>query len=429
MRVWLRLLILILVGALAAQTWLVLGLVTPVVVAGGSMAPSLVGAHYQVECPSCSRSFACGEDSIPADFRVVCPSCGAWSDLESAAVSPGDRLFVDRTAYLRGVPERWSIVVCPLPEDAKALCVKRAVGLPGEKITLSDGDVYVDGKILRKDWVTLQSLTIVVDAAEYQPTAETEVSRWLPERTDSGWHATNKGFKVDDAEPSTDSPVAVDWLTYHHEQILRQGANVVRQEAPILDDLAYNQNESRELVTVPDAVLTCRLQAASEGEVWLRANDGRKEFFIRLDLANRTGELRDGGQEVAQFKLPATIDLKRPCELALALADSRLQLIIAQTPIVDYLYDPTDCPPREPTAEPFSIGTAGGPLSFTGWVVSRDIYYLPPVGKSASEPRQLGPTEYWLLGDNSAVSDDSRTWPADVRMTRDALVGKILRWR
>ena len=69
------------------------------------------------------------------------------------------------------------------------------------------------------------------------------------------------------------------------------------------------------------------------------------------------------------------------------------------------------------------------PLRVTDWVVSRDIYYLPPPGKLAMEDRQLGPDEYWLLGDNTAVSDDSRTWSPDVRMTRDALVGGILHWR
>ena len=98
-------------------------------------------------------------------------------------------------------------------------------------------------------------------------------------------------------------------------------------------------------------------------------------------------------------------------------------------PIVNYQYDPADSAPRQPTDAPLAIGAVGMPLRVTHWVVSRDIYYLPPPGKLAMESRQLGPDEYWLLGDNPAISDDSRTWPSDIPVTRDTLVGKILRWR
>ena len=80
MRLWLRIAILLLVAAAVAQTWLVLGLVAPVVVAGGSMAPALVGEHYRVECPDCSRSFDCDADSLPADggpitSAPICQNC------------------------------------------------------------------------------------------------------------------------------------------------------------------------------------------------------------------------------------------------------------------------------------------------------------------------------------------------------------------
>ena len=116
--------------------------------------------------------------------------------------------------------------------------------------------------------------------------------------------------------------------------------------------------------------------------------------------------------------------------VALALADCRLQLMLGEKPVVDFSYEPADGPPRQPTGEPFSIGAVGGPLWMGQWSISRDIYYLPPPGEKRDGGSPVsGPTEYWLLGDNSAVSADSRTWPADVRITRDGLVGTILQWR
>ena len=127
--------------------------------------------------------------------------------------------------------------------------------------------------------------------------------------------------------------------------------------------------------------------------------------------------------------VPGSMTWEQPRAVVLALADCRLQLVVSGVPIVDYRYEPGDCDGRHPTAEPLAIGAVGMPLRFTEWVVSRDIYYLPPPGKLAMDDRQLGPNEYWLLGDNTAISDDGRTWPANVGMTRDALVGGILHWR
>ena len=107
------------------------------------------------------------------NHRALCPSCGAWCDLEPADLRPGERLFVDRTAFLRSAPNRWGMVVCPLPEDPTTLCVKRVVGLPGERITLSDGDLYADGEIVRKDWDVLSAMAIVVDAGRLPARAPT----------------------------------------------------------------------------------------------------------------------------------------------------------------------------------------------------------------------------------------------------------------
>jgi signal peptidase I len=429
MRVSLRILIGLAVLALVAQTWLVLGVVAPLVVSGGSMAPALVGEHYRVVCPTCNRPLICGQESTPADHRALCGSCGGWCDLDSAALRSGERLFVDRTAFLRSTPARWGVVVCSPPDDVTTLCVKRVVGLPGERITLSDGDIYANGEIVRKDWDVLSAMAIVVDTGEYQSHTEPVVSRWRPERKETRWHVTAKGFESDKGAPTADSSEGIDWLSYHHEQIWRQGDRVVRRDGPILDDLAYNQDESRELIAVPDVILSCRLQSAGEGEVYLRAGDGRKVFVVGLDFAARKGEVRGSEQVLARFDLPGSMDLAQPRAVALALADCRLQLIVSGAAMVDYRYDPAECATRQPTAEPLAIGVVGMPLGVSEWVVSRDLYYLPPPGKSSIEPRQLGPNEYWLLGDNTAVSDDSRTWPAKVRMTRDTLIGSILEWR
>ena len=240
----------------------------------------------------------------------------------------------------------------------QALCVKRVVGLPGERITLSDGDVYADGEILRKDWDVLSAMAIVVDAADYQPHSDAAAPRWRPDREDSRWRAMAEGFEIDEVAPSADPGEPIDWLSYHHEQIWRQGDRVVRRDGPILDDLAYNQNESRELVAVPDVILFCRLESAGEGEVCLRASDGRKEFVVRLDLAGRHGEVREGLRVAARFDLPGSMSLEQP--RAVGLGTGRLPAAIGRLGRADRRLSLRSCRLCRAPADSRTVGDRGG---------------------------------------------------------------------
>ena len=76
-----------------------------------------------------------------AEFRVI-PTHSMEPVLE-----PGDRLLVRKLGG-REVPDRWSVVVFRRG-DGRPL-VKRAVGLPGERIDIENGDVIVDDERLRK---------------------------------------------------------------------------------------------------------------------------------------------------------------------------------------------------------------------------------------------------------------------------------------
>jgi signal peptidase I len=71
----------------------------------------------------------------------------------------GDRIVVDKLSYdLHGV-DRGNIIVFSTPpnEDCAgppvADLVKRVVGLPGETISLSGGNVYINGKLLDQSWL------------------------------------------------------------------------------------------------------------------------------------------------------------------------------------------------------------------------------------------------------------------------------------
>ena len=55
-----------------------------------------------------------------------------------------DRLIAFRLAYMFEKPERFDIIVFRYPENETDLYVKRIIGLPGEKVEIRDGKVYIN---------------------------------------------------------------------------------------------------------------------------------------------------------------------------------------------------------------------------------------------------------------------------------------------
>lgn len=68
-------------------------------------------------------------------------------------IQPGDRVIGNRLAYRVREPERGDIVIFKYPDDETQLFVKRVIGLPGEKVTVEEAKVYVNGKLLEEDYL------------------------------------------------------------------------------------------------------------------------------------------------------------------------------------------------------------------------------------------------------------------------------------
>lgn len=76
------------------------------------------------------------------------------SDSMQNTIHVGDRLVTNRLAYTFCSPKRGDIIVFPYPDDESILYVKRIIGLPGEKVDIIDGEVYIDGEKLQEDYVS-----------------------------------------------------------------------------------------------------------------------------------------------------------------------------------------------------------------------------------------------------------------------------------
>jgi type IV secretory pathway protease TraF len=56
------------------------------------------------------------------------------------------------------------------------------------------------------------------------------------------------------------------------------------------------------------------------------------------------------------------------------------------------------------------LGGDGSRARFRRLCVARDVYFTGRGSFAKNEPEQLGPDEIFVLGDNSAESQDSREW-------------------
>jgi signal peptidase I len=133
-----------------------------------------------------SRIVAVGAWIMPAilAMAVILPLRSAiadWNDVPSGSMWPtilvGDRIFVDKLAYGLRVPftklwisqgeapRRGDIVTCASPADGTRL-VKRVVGIPGDRISMSDNRLSVNGEPIAYEEATEAGLRALPDGRE-----------------------------------------------------------------------------------------------------------------------------------------------------------------------------------------------------------------------------------------------------------------------
>ena len=64
----------------------------------------------------------------------------------------GDNLVVDKITYRFRDPKRYDIVVFPFRYQEGTFYIKRVIGLPGETVQIQDGDIYINGKVLKESY-------------------------------------------------------------------------------------------------------------------------------------------------------------------------------------------------------------------------------------------------------------------------------------
>jgi signal peptidase I len=410
------------------------------IVPTGSMAPTLLGNHKELICPNCSFRFPMGLDEEGVAGRAVCPNCGqdGLDDLPAIDCN-GDRVLVQKFLYDIRRPGRWEVAVFHFPGDTSQAYVKRVVGLPGERIQIDRGDILVNGKIARKTLREQRAIRVLVFDNNFVPHDVARYPRWVFRRgafgrsLPSGWRA--EGSKLVHETPEGPASDRYDWVEYHHWGPDRQNYS------PIRDFTGYNGSNIRGENVVSDLMLEARVAPAQDvPSVAVRIDSGSDRFLIEIPVAGgkeprptlkvrRNNRLVALSNSVGELK-PMRSESDRGSLLEVSVMDRRLSVAIDGV----LAFDPVDY--ENPLAGPgtgvypVGFGAKEGSLSLSDVRVFRDVYYTSalaytprrPFGVEA--PYTLGHDEFFVLGDNSPVSNDSRFWVGSPVVPGELFLGK-----
>ncbi len=418
--------------------------VEPFGVPTGSMAPALSGHHRDGFCPRCGYVVRVGRPttgSVTEHFKkVTCPNCDNGLSLVEANDLGGDRLLVDKNIYDLRTPRRWEMVVFRCPntnEEFGKPYVKRLVGLPGETITIVDGDVYVNGEIARKGIAEVRETVMPIFDMNFTPHSSGWNPRWLVEvggdprlpvgagPTSAGSPAIESNSLVLDASDTPQSTTAVRYRNWHLDD---------RKEYPVRVWNSYDGTSRRnDMPAAHDFYLTCEVEvtaavgAVGEACFDCRLSDGADtvtaEITVGLRKTGRAQLIREnhGGLGSANG---VALEPGRRYKLEFAFVDRRAIISIDGRVVLP----PADLEPatrREPVSRPLRLGSRGCRVVVRDLKLFRDIHYTAEANDyhATRHPAVLGARQYFVLGDNSGNSEDSRKWP-NPAVPESSFIGK-----
>jgi signal peptidase I len=426
-------------------------MVEPFIIPTGSMAGALLGAHATRICPACGQEydFSSLRPTTPtgAGFvcpaEIICPNCQLrlTPTPDDTAPKAGDRILVHKWPYVSAIakPQRWEVIVFRDPANPLQHYIKRIVGLPRESVEIVDGDVFINGRIQRKPPHVQRVMWLIVYNQSHVPSPHAtsgRLPRWtsleLPEDEPPAW----TGF---------------DTRVLHYDRLdtaTRRIAFNPDTGREYLNDLsAYNRRSSG--AAVGDVRLVADLTMRA-GDGWCGLEIARPpyRFQARLHRAGRaelwmvTPEAPDAPQLIDAVRVPALMH-DRPIAVELGHLDWRVYLKINRQRVLrtsDRQYTPDlEQLRRAPGARPVGLHLLAKNIQLTiqRLRIDRDVHYTESrysKRAQAGNPFPLGNGEYFVLGDNSPDSHDSREWnergvhlPENYRLgtvTSDQIVGR-----
>ena len=417
------------------------------VIPTGSMAPTLLGQHHDLTCSNCTHAFEVDSGRDGDDPRVrtaYCPNCGyefAGSVLERThcrcfPAQPrrlfwkgGNRVIVNKFGTHFRAPKRWDIIVFRFPRveirckecgygsevhqsddtDHCPLCgsgrvktkrknyIKRLVGLPNETLEIRHGDIYIGGEIARKP--------PSVQGELWQFVYDSALPIRVPQQT----------YPPFDFAPAWEAKAGT----------LRQDRNVFELTPDEKGDAMarfakaihhfnpYNGNRDAGAAEgMGDLRVSVRARLKGKGAVRLRISEDNTVYsaVVRYGESQFRTALAVDDRPLAESAL--TVDADADHEIVFSNVDDALELWVDGRRVLRHLLDVDMGRVLDETAGGgVAFGVHESEATFTNVRIERDVFYLSKDPRFLFAPRVDIPADsYYVLGDNSANSRDSRYW-------------------
>ena len=425
----------------------------------GSMADTLRGAHFRLRCRQCGYRYEhcfmpsqytdssgrpLREDTVPPTSvrppKTRCPSCGYYWPPDyprtggAMPVANGDRILVLKCLYQFFEPKRWDVIVFKNPPDPRINYIKRLVGRPGEKVEIIDGDVYIDGQISRKPPKVQNELWMPVYDNDYRPArpAERSFNRYRPTKPTelvfnrhNAWQqpldVTNSKWQIDNDSWTKfvlDSPVGKsEWFaynssvgnnfraTYAYDDVERNSGMPGYNDMPYCSDLMVrfyaNPSDSQGFVGIELSKYETHYRA------WVDFREDRGKMTMGVAKVSKDKETLLSSKSIGLWRA-----VKKPALVKFANVDHQLIFQFGSEKLTCELgLSPEAAGPRKTKIEPQVRIFGSGRLTLSHVAIFRDIHYTAKnVGSGEPFEFKLEEDEFFVLGDNSPNSQDSRMW-------------------
>ncbi len=417
------------------------------VIPTGSMAPTLLGNHVEVVCEQCGYRFRFSPENngrrrspnYAYRIEVQCPQCGNLIRRERARINTGDRILVLKYLYAFKEPSRWDVVVFKNPKKPDVNYIKRLVGLPNERIWVARGNVFfkkrgkADWQAARKPPDVQRAVWQPVYHSKYFPLDSGDRRRrdwrcpWDPVR--GSWSPVRKG-RMGSASPA-------EAHTYHYRPAAEErgggtpGVLAFRFNGPEQSPYARNYYAYNALTRSGARGRNCfedvRVAATVIPEerglgLWMKTTGRKRAFRATIDAEGvarfRSRPQRASGEwrRVAKKRV-GTLSPGRATRVELWHVDQALSLWVDGERVLHWTYeadphalDEAGAPEKPPAIR---IGVEGAAAKLRRVNLDRDMYYTQPTATALGTTEggaRIGPDEFYVLGDNSPESEDSRRW-------------------
>lgn len=398
------------------------------VIPTGSMAPTLLGDHFEFNCSKCGHEFPVGKreqeltpqnPAAPA-AKAECPLCGLQ---QTRTVGPqdvvgGHKILVNKFLYAFREPKRYEVVVFKKPGEPSRNYIKRLVGLPGETLRIVNGDLFTVDKegrahrARRPDGVQDAIWIPLHDAAKTRDPKQLNSPWWTPEAEGKGaWQFGQKGPPDTDGLWMKCSPrgEGAAWAAFGRPIMTTYGYARLDQNGGNNRDLPSSDVRVRADVTGEDgAEVRLAIRETSHGQ----AARTKRIVSARFPVGKGSGTyaIEVDGQIQEQVTAGALVP-GRKHEVTLAYADDRARLQVDGQTVLTW-EDPFG--PEETLQAEVLIAGSKAPVVFERTRIDRDIHYVRNNGYSDTDPSDGDVTipdkAYFCMGDNSPNSLDSRSW-------------------